>query len=148
MGLVRPKSPQSPHSGRLAPPLAAPGEGSGGALSPVATLQRCNPPSWSSLTALRARRSNPLVGEIRTCLVTQRALPHSGLGKAIACTGGGSLLLADRVGEARGGGAPGLPRRCSPPTRPRGSITWIRAPKFHGFQDYQARPFDERIYHI
>jgi hypothetical protein len=36
------------------------------------------------LAALRAKRSRPVIDEIRTWLMTQRALPRSSLGKAIA----------------------------------------------------------------
>ncbi len=40
------------------------------------------------LAALRAKQSKPVLDEIRTWLMTQRALPRSALGKAIAYTGG------------------------------------------------------------
>ncbi len=40
------------------------------------------------LAALRAKRSKPVLDEIRTWLMTQRALPRSPLGKAIAYTSG------------------------------------------------------------
>ncbi len=40
------------------------------------------------LAALRAKRSKPVIDEIRTWLMTQRALPRSSLGKAIAYTSG------------------------------------------------------------
>jgi transposase len=42
----------------------------------------------ATLAALRAKRSKPVIDEIRTWLMTQRALPRSSLGKAIAYTGG------------------------------------------------------------
>jgi len=42
----------------------------------------------ATLAALRAKESKPVLDEIRTWLITQRALPRSGLGKAIAYTGG------------------------------------------------------------
>jgi transposase len=42
----------------------------------------------ATLAALRAKRSKPVVNEIRTWLMTQRALPRSALGKAISYTGG------------------------------------------------------------
>ncbi len=42
----------------------------------------------ATLAALRAKQSKPVIDEIRTWLMTQRALPRSGLGKAIAYTGG------------------------------------------------------------
>ncbi len=41
----------------------------------------------ATLAALRAEQSKPVLDEIRTWLMTQRALPHSALGKAIAYTG-------------------------------------------------------------
>jgi transposase len=40
------------------------------------------------LAALRAKQSKPVIDEIRTWLMTQRALPRSSLGKAIAYTSG------------------------------------------------------------
>jgi transposase len=40
----------------------------------------------ASLSALRAEQSKPILDEIRTWLMTQRALPRSALGKAIAYT--------------------------------------------------------------
>ena len=40
------------------------------------------------LAALRAKQSTPVVDEIRNWLMTQRALPRSSLGKAIAYTSG------------------------------------------------------------
>jgi transposase len=42
----------------------------------------------ATLAALRAKESKPVLDEIRTWLMTQRALPRSALGKAIAYTGG------------------------------------------------------------
>jgi transposase len=42
----------------------------------------------ATLAALRAKQSKPVLDEIRTWLMTQRALPRSALGKAIAYTGG------------------------------------------------------------
>jgi transposase len=42
----------------------------------------------ATLAALRAKRSKPVIDGIRTWLMTQRALPRSALGKAIAYTGG------------------------------------------------------------
>jgi transposase len=42
----------------------------------------------TTLAALRAKQSKPVLAEIRTWLMTQRALPRSALGKAIAYTGG------------------------------------------------------------
>ncbi len=41
----------------------------------------------ATLAALRAKQSKPVLDEIRTWLMTQRALPRSALGKAIAYTG-------------------------------------------------------------
>jgi hypothetical protein len=38
----------------------------------------------TTLAALRAKESKPVLDEIRTWLMTQRALPRSALGKAIA----------------------------------------------------------------
>ncbi len=40
----------------------------------------------TTLAALRAKQSKPVLDEIRTWLMTQRALPRSALGKAIAYT--------------------------------------------------------------
>jgi len=40
------------------------------------------------LAASRAKESKPVIDEIRTWLMTQRALPRSALGKAIAYTSG------------------------------------------------------------
>ncbi len=40
------------------------------------------------LAALRAKQSKPVIDEIRRWLMTQRALPRSSLGKAIAYTSG------------------------------------------------------------
>jgi transposase len=40
------------------------------------------------LAALRAKQSKPVIDEIRTWLMTQRALPRSALGKAIVYTSG------------------------------------------------------------
>jgi transposase len=42
----------------------------------------------ATLDALRAEQSRPILDEIRTWLMTQRALPRSALGKAIAYTSG------------------------------------------------------------
>jgi transposase len=42
----------------------------------------------ATLAALRAKQSKSVLDEIRTWLMTQRALPRSALGKAIAYTGG------------------------------------------------------------
>ena len=42
----------------------------------------------ATLATLRAKQSKPVIDEIRTWLMTQRALPRSALGKAIAYTGG------------------------------------------------------------
>jgi transposase len=42
----------------------------------------------ATLAALRAKQSKPVIDEIRTWLMTQRALPRSALGKAIAYTSG------------------------------------------------------------
>ncbi len=42
----------------------------------------------AALAALRAKQSKPVLNEIRTLLMSQRALPLSALGKAIAYTGG------------------------------------------------------------
>ncbi len=42
----------------------------------------------ATLAALRAKQSKPVLDEIRTWLMMQRALPRSALGKAIAYTGG------------------------------------------------------------
>jgi transposase len=42
----------------------------------------------ATLATLRAKRSKPVVDKIRTWLMTQRALPRSSLGKAIAYTSG------------------------------------------------------------
>ncbi len=42
----------------------------------------------ATLAALRAEQSKPVLDEIRTWIMTQRALPRSALGKAIAYTGG------------------------------------------------------------
>ncbi len=42
----------------------------------------------ATLAALRAEQSKPVLDEIRTWLMTQRALPRSALGKAIAYTSG------------------------------------------------------------
>ncbi len=42
----------------------------------------------ATLAALRAEQSKPVLDEIHTWLMTQRALPRSALGKAIAYTGG------------------------------------------------------------
>jgi transposase len=42
----------------------------------------------ATLAGLRAKQSKPALDEIRTWLMTQRTLPRSALGKAIACTSG------------------------------------------------------------
>jgi hypothetical protein len=42
----------------------------------------------ATLAALRARQSRTILDEICTWLMTQRALPRSALGRAIASTGG------------------------------------------------------------
>jgi len=42
----------------------------------------------ATLASLRAKQSKPVLDEIRTWLMTQRALPRSALGKAISYTGG------------------------------------------------------------
>ena len=42
----------------------------------------------ATLAALRAKQSKPVIDEIRTWLMTQRTLPRSALGKAIAYTSG------------------------------------------------------------
>jgi transposase len=48
-----------------------------------------NPEEWlATLAALRAEQSKPVLDEIRTWLMTQRALPRSTLGKAIAYASG------------------------------------------------------------
>ncbi len=41
----------------------------------------------ATLAALRAKQSKPVLDEIRTWLMTQRALPRSALGKAICVCG-------------------------------------------------------------
>ncbi len=53
------------------------------------------------LAALRANHSKPVLDEIRTWLMTQRALPRSALGKAIAYTGGLWLGLVRFLGDPK-----------------------------------------------
>ncbi len=54
-----------------------------------AEVKRASPEErLATLAALRAKQSRPVLDEIRTWLMTQRALPRSALGKAIAYTGG------------------------------------------------------------
>ena len=61
----------------------------------------------ATLAALRTKQSKPVLDEIRTWLMTQRALPRSALGKAIAYTSGlwpGLVrFLAARRGIANSG---------------------------------------------
>ena len=70
------------------------------------------------LAALRAKESKPVIDEIRTWLMTQRALPRSALGKAIAYTSGlwtGLVRFLERpedpAGHERGGARPARCRR-------------------------------------
>jgi transposase len=54
-----------------------------------AEVKRASPEErLATLAALRAEQSKPVLDEIRTWLMTQRALPRSALGKAIAYTSG------------------------------------------------------------
>ena len=82
----------------------------------------------ATLAALRAEQSKPLLDEIRTWMMTQRALPRSGLGKAIATDGGterhtgrlwsrqadlyGPTRVAREAREASGGGVSEGGDRC------------------------------------
>jgi transposase len=54
-----------------------------------AEAERASPEErLATLAAIRAEQSKPVLDEIRTWLMTQRALPRSALGKAIAYTSG------------------------------------------------------------
>jgi transposase len=55
----------------------------------------------ATLAALRAEQSRPILDEIRTWLMTQRALPRSALGKAIAYTSGLWPGLVRFLGEPK-----------------------------------------------
>ena len=58
-------------------------------LVPGGRYSRASPEErLATLAALRVKQSKPVVDEIRAWLMTQRALPRSALGKAIAYTGG------------------------------------------------------------
>jgi transposase len=55
----------------------------------------------ATLAALRAKQSKPVIAEIRTWLMTQRTLPRSALGKAIAYTSGLWLGLVRFLGDPK-----------------------------------------------
>jgi transposase len=55
----------------------------------------------ATLAALRAKQSKPVIDEIRTWLMTQRALPSSSLGKAIGYTSGLWPGLVRFLGDPR-----------------------------------------------